>query len=179
MKINNLGYLIREGIRGIFLHSFASVAAVCVTVACLLIVGGFASLSYNLSVIFEEQNKSNEIVVYVDNKYNDADARSVGTLINQVDNVYKATFVSREEALENFIEEQGGGDAFAGVDANPLRHRFVVELKDSKIMEDTVEQLWKVPGVVNIRAAYELAEGFNTIQSVLGVVSIVVIGVLK
>ena len=32
MKINNIGYLLKEGIRGIFLHGFMSFAAVCVTV---------------------------------------------------------------------------------------------------------------------------------------------------
>ena len=32
MKINNFGYLIKEGIRGIFLHGFMSFAAICVTV---------------------------------------------------------------------------------------------------------------------------------------------------
>ena len=41
MRINNFGYLIKEGLRGIFLHGFMSFAAVCVTVACLLIVALF------------------------------------------------------------------------------------------------------------------------------------------
>ena len=43
MKINNLGYLIKEGFHGIFLHGFMSFAAVCVTIACLLIEIGRAS----------------------------------------------------------------------------------------------------------------------------------------
>ena len=33
MRINNIGYLLKEGMRGIFLHGFMSFAAVCVTVA--------------------------------------------------------------------------------------------------------------------------------------------------
>ena len=48
MRINNFFYLIKEGIKGIFKHGFMSFAAVCVTVACLLIVGTFSSLIYNL-----------------------------------------------------------------------------------------------------------------------------------
>ena len=35
MKINNLGYLLKEGVKGIFLHGFMSFAAVCVTVVIL------------------------------------------------------------------------------------------------------------------------------------------------
>ena len=45
MKLINLGYLLKEGFRGIFLHGFMSFAAVCVTVACLVIVGSFSILA--------------------------------------------------------------------------------------------------------------------------------------
>ena len=45
MKINNIGYLLAEGIRGIFLHGFRSFVAIMVTVFCLIIVGGFISLT--------------------------------------------------------------------------------------------------------------------------------------
>ena len=178
MKINNIGYLIKEGIRGIFLHGFMSFAAVCVTVACLMIVGGFSCITYNISIMIEDLNKTNEILVYVDETYSDAKARSVGTLINQVDNVFQATFVSREEALEDFVADYGGNNAFTGVDANPLRHRFVVLLEDNSLIQDTVAELEKVEGVVKISAAYELAEGFSTLQDVLHIASIAVIGVL-
>ena len=178
MKINNIGYLMKEGIRGIFLHGFMSFAAVCVTVACLLIVGGFSCLMYNLSIMVEDLNKTNQVMVYVDENYTDAEARSVGTLINKVDNVFQATFVSREEALEDFVADHGGDSAFAGVDANPLRHRFVVLLEDNSLIKETVAELEKVEGVVKISAAYELAEGFTTLQDVLHIASIAVIGVL-
>ena len=63
MKINNLGYLMKEGVRGIFLHGFMSFAAVCVTVACLLIVGSFSILAYNLDVMVEDLNQTSEILV--------------------------------------------------------------------------------------------------------------------
>ena len=178
MKITNLGYLIKEGIRGIFLHGFASVAAICVTVACLLIVGGFSCLTYNLSIMVEDLNKTNQIMVYVDENYTDAEARSVGTLINKVDNVFQASFVSREEALKDFVADHGGDSAFAGVEANPLRHRFVVTLEDNGLIKETVAELEKVEGVVKISAAYELAEGFSTLQEVLHIASFAIIGVL-
>ena len=178
MKINNLGYLMKEGIRGIFLHGFMSFAAVCVTVACLLIVGTFSSLMYNLSIMVEELNKTNEIMVYVDETLSDAEARSVGTQINRIENVQKATFVSREEALENFVADYDDINAFHGVDASYLRHRFVVVLVDNHLMEETTRALRGISGVADISAAYELAEGFSTLQDVLQIASVVVIAVL-
>ena len=178
MKLNNLGYLLKEGFRGIFLHGFMSFAAVCVTVACLVIVGSFSALAYNLDVMVEELNQTSEILVYIDSDLSDAEAKSIGTKINMLDNVLQATFVSREEALEDFIADHDGDSAFSGVQASDLRHRYVVTLEDNTKMKQTDEQLKQLPGVAKTNAASELAEGFSTIQDVLHIISIAVIAVL-
>jgi len=175
---NNFGYLMKEGIRGIFLHGFMSFAAVCVTVACLLIVGSFSILVYNVNIMVEDLNKTNEILVYIDETMSDAEAKSVGTQINRIANVQNARFVSREEALQNFVEDHQGDDAFSGVEPTDLRHRFVVVLMDNALMEQTVTEIQGIAGVANISAAYELAEGFTTLQNVLHIASIAVIAVL-
>ena len=178
MKINNIGYLLKEGFRGIFLHGFMSFAAVCVTVACLLIVGSFSILAYNLDIMVENLNKTSEILVYVDSSLSDAEARSIGTKINTLSNILNAKFVSREEALEDFIADHDGDSAFSGVKAEDLRHRYVVTLEDNTLMKQTDAQLKQIPGVVKTSAAYELAEGFTTIQSVLHIVTVAVMAVL-
>lgn len=178
MRMNNVGYLLKEGIRGIFLHGFMSFAAICVTVACLLIVGSFSILMYNMNIIVEELNQTNEILAYIDTDLSLAEAKSVGTKINMVDNVLKAEFVSREDALQDFINDHAGDEAFNGVDPTDLRHRFVIVLEDNRLMAQTDAALKGIPGVVKTRAAYELAEGFSTIQEVLHIISIGVIAVL-
>ncbi len=178
MRLNNIGYLLKEGFKGIFLHGFMSFAAVCVTVACLVIVGSFSILAYNLDVMVEDLNQTSEILVYVDSDLSDAEARSIGTKINLLDNVLQSTFVSREEALEDFIADHDGDSAFSGVQASDLRHRYVVSLEDNLKMKQTDEQLKQLPGVAKTNAAYELAEGFSTLQSVLHLVSYAVIAVL-
>ena len=178
MRLNNLGYLLKEGFKGIFTHGFMSFAAVCVTIACLVIVGSFSILAYNLDEMVKDLNKTSEILCYVDSELSDAEARSIGTKINLMDNVLQATFVSREEALEDFIADHDGDSAFSGVQASDLRHRYVVVLEDNLLMEQTDEQLKQLPGIAKTDAAYELAEGFTTIQSVLHIVSYAVIAVL-
>ena len=178
MKCNNLGYLLKEGFLGIFRHGFMSFAAVIVTVACLIIVGSFSCLTYNVNIMVEELNKTNEILVYVDSELPDAEARSIGTKLNRISNVHNATFVSREEALETFVADHQEDDAFAGVRAEDLRHRFVVVLVDNALMEQTDEEIKAIPGVAKTAAAYELAEGFTTLQNVLQLASLAVMAVL-
>lgn len=179
MKISNLGYLMKEGIRGIFLHGFMSFAAVLVTVACLVIVGSFSALVYNVNEMVKDLNKTNEVLAYVDRGLTDAEARSVGTKINQVPNVFKADFKSREKALEEFVADyQEDQTSFAGMDPTDFHHRYVIVLENPELMAETVTELKTVPGVVKVTAALEMAEGFITLQNLLRIASIAIIAVL-
>ena len=179
MRINNFFYLIKEGVKGIFKHGFMSFAAVCVTVACLLIVGSFSILMYNVNIMVEDLNQTNEIMVYVDETLPEAEAKSIGTKINMIENVLQSDFVPREEALQNFIEDhQEEQSSFSGLEPSDLRHRFRVILEDNAYIEETAAQIEALPGVVKIRAEYELAEGFATLQQVLQLASYAIIAVL-
>ena len=178
MKINNLKYLFTEGIRGIFLHGFMSFAAVCVTVACLLIVGSFYALTYNVSVMVEELDTTNEILVYVDLELSDAEAKSISSQLSKIENVYQAIPITREQALTDFVAEYEDKDALSGLEASDLSFRYKVILADNSIIEETVEEIRAISGVSNILAAYEMAESFAALQNVLQIASVAVIGVL-
>ena len=80
MKKNNIGYLLREGFRGVFLHGFMSFAAVCVTVACLIIMGTFSLVLYNVHVMIVDLEKENQVLVYIDEDYSEAEAKSAQLL---------------------------------------------------------------------------------------------------
>ena len=178
MKSNNFGYLLKEGIRGIFLHGFMSFAAVCVTVACLVIIGSFSVLLYNLNIMVAEVEQDAEILVYIDESFTEAEAKSVGSKINMIENVHQATFVSRQQALEEFVAKQGDESAFQGIQADVLRDRFLVTLEDNNKMKETVPMIEAVSGVAEVNAPYRVAEAFATIQHILRIVSAAVIALL-
>lgn len=175
MKSNNFGYLLKEGVRGIFLHGFMSFAAVCVTVACLIIIGSFSMLLYNLNIMVAEVEQDAEILVYIDENYTEAEAKSVGSKINMIENVHQATFVSRQQALEEFVAKQGNEAAFQGIQADVLRDRFIVSLEDNNRMKETVPMIEAVSGVDEVNAPYRVAEAFATVQHILRIVSAAVI----
>ncbi len=175
MKINNFGYLMKEGIRSIFLHGFMSFAAMCVTVVCLLIVGSFYAISHNLTMIIDDLNKTNEILVYIDETYSDAEAKSVGTQINLVPNVEKAEFKSREEAMEAFVRDYQDSGVFDGVPVDTFRHRFSVTLQDNRLLEQTKQDIKAIEGVGGITAAEEVTQLFTSMQDVVLWISLVLI----
>ena len=51
MGDRQIWYHIREGFRSIFTHGLMSIAAVCMTVACLLIMGSFSLIAINANHI--------------------------------------------------------------------------------------------------------------------------------
>ena len=178
MRINNIGYLLKEGIKAIFVHGFMSFAAICVTLACLMIMGMYACVMYNVNMLVVELNQTNEVVVYIDETLSESEAHSIETQIRPMDNVLSATFVTREEALKDFIADHEGDAAFSGVEAETLRHRVVVVLEDNALMEATIEEILLINGVADISAAHKLAAGFATIQDILRVVFVAVLAVL-
>ena len=178
MKKNNIGYLLREGIRGIFLHGFMSFAAIWVTVACLLIMGTFGLVLYNLNEMIVELEQENEMLVYIDETYSEAEAKSVGSQINQIANVHNAQFVSREQAVENFVDEMQDEDLFDGLDPSTFRDRFVITLEDNSKMRETEAAIRSIEGVADMSVHYEIQEGFQTVQRILNIASVIIIAVL-
>ena len=178
-RARKLGYLFKEGVRNMFTHGFMSFAAVCVTVACLVIIGSFSAILYNLSRMVKTVERENRILAFVDETKNTAEAKSVGTQINNlVDNIREAKFISREEAAERFIQQQGGGEAYEGIDASFLRDRIEITLEDNSRMEETIKEIEKIDGVAEVKGRTELAEGFTTIQKVLNIASAAIILIL-
>ena len=178
MKKNNIGYLLREGFKGVFLHGFMSFAAICVTVACLIIMGTFSLILYNLHAMILDLEQENEILVYINEDYSEAKAKSVGSQINLISNVREAKFVSRQQALDEFIDTQNDPELFDGIESDTLRDRFVVTLEDNSLITQTKELLKQIDGVDDVSAHDEIANGFQTVQKVLNIAAMVIIVVL-
>ncbi len=179
MKINNIGYLIKEGLKGIFLRGFMSFAAVCVTVACLLIVGTFSLAMYNVDKLVTDLNQTNEIRVFIRYDMKEADAKSIGTKINTLDNIEIANYVPRSQALEEFKGDHPDA-AFGGVYEEDLHYRYQVILEDNSKMDETIEEIRALDreAIVDVVGARKEAAFFSQLQKALNVVSVVAIAVL-
>ena len=140
MKHNNFSFLVGEGTKAIFKHGFMSFAAVCITVACLVIVTSFGLITYNIGLIVDDLQKENEVLICIDESYTEAEAKSVGSRINLIDNVADARFISREEALQTFVKEY---DAvmYDGVTAETMRDQYIVTLEDNSKLQETIDAL--------------------------------------
>ncbi len=177
MKRNRFGYFIKEGVQSIFTHRLMSFASVCVIIACLLIMGTFALLALNVGNIIDTLEAQNQILAYVDDALTDSEARALEMALLAVPNVNRVEFVSRDEAMEDFVANYDEA-LFEGLDSTVLRHRYVIYMDDIADMSATQETLKLIPGVGKVNAHLEIAQGFIRIRNIVSVVSLVLAGVL-
>ena len=178
MKLNRTGYLIKEGFKSIFTHGFMSVACILVIVACLLIMGNFALLAVNIDYNIDELEQQNEILAFVDEALSQDEARELQVHLRAIPNVSSVEFVTREQAMENFISGYDDPDMFAEVTASWFRHRYLIYMDDLSQMAATKAAVEGVNGIAEVSASLELMQGFITVRNVVSIVSVVLIVIL-
>ena len=176
--ISRWTYLIREGFRSITTHGFMSFASVTIIMACLVIMGIVSMLSVNIDALIKDLENQNEIVVFIDETISDeAEAKAIQGSIEALDNISSAEFVSRVDAMDNFMSKYDE-NLMEGIDESVFRHRFVVHLTDIALMSQTQSELESIAGVAKVNAHLEYAKTFVTIRNVVSVISMVLIAML-
>ena len=171
-------YYLSEGFHSIFTHGFMSFAAVCMIVACLLIMGSFTLLAVNLDHMLGDLEDENLFLAYIDDSYSEEQARALQPKIEAVPNVSQVTFVTRAEALEDFKAGREQNDLMDSLPPEVLRDRFEIHVKDIEQMAATVSQVEAVRGVAHTQAAIEIAQGFVMVRNIATGVAAVLVAML-
>ena len=175
----NAGYYVSEGFHSIFTHGFMSFAAVCMIVACLLIMGSFTLLAVNLDNTLGDLESENEMLVYIDDALTQDQARMLQPKLAQVENVSQLTFVTKEQALADYKAKHNDNIAvLKDLPDDAFRDRYRVHVYDIERMAETKAALEQVPNVAWVRAAIEIADGFVMVRNIATGVAMVLIGIL-
>ena len=178
MKLNSIGYLIKSGFKGIFSHGLMSFATVAIITACLIIMGAFSLLVVNINdMIAGLEDESNVVVAFIDENLSREETVALEPAILAVPNVDSAQFVTREEAAEDFQSDYDE-ELFDVITDDTFRDRYVVQLQDISLMEQTRTDLYAVDGVAKVNAHLEYAEGFITARNIVSVISLILIVIL-
>ena len=178
MKLNRFFYLVKEGIKSIFTHGFMSFASVTIIVACLIIMGSFSLLSFNIDSMISDMEQDNEILAFVEDELSDEEAMAIQTRLEAVSNVSSVTFVSRQEAFESFKAEYDDDSRFDDLPDTTLRHRYVIHLDDLSLMETTAGDIKAINGIADVGAELEISRAIITIRNIISLVSFVIIAIL-
>ncbi|BDF67064.1 cell division protein FtsX [Oscillospiraceae bacterium] len=177
----NLSYYFSEGFHSIFTHGLMSFAAVFMIVACLIIMGSFSLVALNLENKLGDLERDNEFLAFVDESYSREDALALQTKLEALPNVASVSFTTKEEAKANYAD-QFAQDKNAGLYADlpdeVFRDRYSVHMEDIAKMQETMDQVRGVAGIVNLQAAPEVAQGFVLVRNVATGVALILIVLL-
>ena len=171
-------YHLREGFHSIFTHGFMSFAAVCMIVACLVIMGSFSLVAVDLDRTLGDLESENEFIAYIDDSLTTEQAKAVQKNIERIPNVASAEFVDKVQALEDYkarYSDTENAALFEGLPDDTLRDRYEIRVTDIEQMARTVEQVRQVSGVADVSAAIDVAQGFVTVRNMAGAVAWVLI----
>ena len=172
---NNIGYFFVEGCRSIFTHGLMSFAALCMIVCCLLIMGSFSLVAINLDEMWGSYEQQNEFLAFIDENYTEEEARALQDEIEAVPNVSEVTFVTKSEAKDDFAADKDENELFESLPDTVFRDRYRIHVTDLEQLEQTVDQVGQIPGVVNITAAPEIAEGFVVVRNIASGVALILV----
>ena len=178
MRRHDFGYFFHEGISNMFSHGFMSFAAIGVTVACLLIMGTFSLVAYNANINLQDLQKENAVVAFVDESLTDEEAQGLQSQLSGISGVADCTFVSRQEARDEYVDQYNEDDLYSDLDPTIFRHRYVMHLTDLKLMDQVVQQLDETEGIAKVRADQDISNGFITVRNIASVISIALIAIL-
>lgn len=174
----NIGYFFKEGFLSVFSHGLMSFAAVCMIVACLIIMGSFSLLAMNVDANLSQLEDDNEFLAYVEEDYTAQQVTSLMRQVEGIDNVAEVKYITREEAKAAYIEKYGDNGLYAEMPDEVLRDRLSIHVKDLERFTETVDVVSNLPGVANIRAEGELAEGFVAVRNAVTALAYVLVAIL-
>lgn len=179
MKGTSLKYLTKEGFRNVWVNRLMSLASVSVLMACLVIIGLGAMIFFNINSLLDTVESQNVIMVYFQKGTTDEQLENAGAQIENMSNIHQCTFVSQEEALEEYIASKGEDAVlFEGLDENPMPDGYRVVVKDLNKFSATVDELWQIENVESIRENSDIAEKLLDIRQAVTIVIAGMVGLL-
>lgn len=174
----NLGYFAAEGARSIISHGLMSFAAVCMIMACLIIMGSFSLVALNADKMLGQLESENEFLAYIEEGYTDEQIAALEKKIEAVPNVSKVTFISKEEAKAAYLQGREDDGLYASLPDDVFRDRFSIHVADLTQFSQTVAAVTKLDGVANYRAESEIADGFVMVRNVASALATILVVIL-
>ena len=148
--MNNLSYLIKQGIRSVWKNRFMSFASLCIMTVSLILVGMSAIVMLDCGIILDNVSDKNEISVYLSD---DADIKHIGEVLKSNTLTEKVDFVSAEEGLKKMIEQYSEQkELFQNLPYNPVPATYMVTINDLDKISTAVQQFKAIDGVYKVNA---------------------------
>ncbi|WP_283610041.1 permease-like cell division protein FtsX [Faecalispora anaeroviscerum] len=182
MRISSIRYLLKEGVKNVWINRMMAFASIGVLVACLLMTGAATLFSMNLNRAMQTLENDNSVTVYMANGLPTLKSVQVGEEIKKLDNVESCDYVPKGEALEALMKSMGDdGSVFSSLlgDDNPLNDVFKVKMKDLSLYKETAKQISSLEGVYKVRDYSDVAAKLTSLDHLVTTAGFWIISILS
>lgn len=180
MRISTFFYTIKQGIKNIFRNKWFSLASIVTTSACLFLFGVFFCILTNFQNIVRSAQEGVCVTVFFNDDITDARKEEIGQLILARTEVKSVSYVSAEEAWEEFSQDYFGEEYSAGFTENPLEKsdNFQIYMRDVSMQSALVTYIKSLDGVRRINQSAITANMLSGMNSLASYVTIGIITLL-
>ena len=181
MKIHNIGYLLKEGIKNLWKNRTMSIASIGVLISCLLLTGCAVLISLNLTSMMASIEGNNSVTVFLDDGLPSLSAIQVGEQIRSMENISECNFVPKDDALADMMDLLGDdGTILNGLDGedNWLPDAYQISMYDLSKYDETMEQIQAIEGVDKYTDYGDIATKLSNIDMIVRIASLIIIVVL-
>ena len=177
-------YTIRQGFKNIGRNRLFSLASVGTITACLFIFGIFYCIVANFQYMVHAAESNVGVTVFFDETTTEEQMLEVQRLIDAREEVSSTTYISAEQAWENFKQDyfpDGDEGILAGLDQdNPLVDCASVQvyLADTSRQAELISYIEGLEGVSEVNASDIIADSFTNFSRLIGYVSLGIILIL-
>ncbi len=184
MRISTFWYCLKQGVINICRNVWFSLASIATISACIFLFCMFFSIMINVQYVVKNAESTIGITVFFDKDLTEAQIKGIGAEIGKRSEVREMTFTSEEEAWEIARNEYFEGnedlmEGFADGD-NPMvgSSSYQIFLTDISLQDQFVAYLQNLEGVRKVNYSNSAAAGLTSFNTVVGLLSVVIIGVL-
>lgn len=164
MRRYNIFYFIGQALKGLWRNGVMTFASIAVLMSCLVVIGGFSLLVYNIDVNLEQFGLMNELVVFVDRELSEEEIVSIQGTLSSLDNLDSIERVTKSEGLAQMKEQY---DTYDDVpeERNPLSDSFILTYTSTEKVPEMKYQINQIEGVTKIRDRLDLATSIESFKS--------------
>lgn len=179
MRLSTVTYTIKQGFVNIIRNKWYSLASIATISACLFLFGIFYAVVANFQYILKSAQDGVAVTVFFDEGISDERIAEIGTQIQARNEVDHISFISADEAWNNFKDEYLGEYA-DGFTENPLADsaNYEIYLKDVSMQASLVFYLENTDGIRMVNQSEITANTLDGINRLVGYVAIGIIVLL-
>lgn len=172
MKRNiQLGYCIHSGVNAMFKHKALTLTSIATTTACLLLISFMLMLSINIGYNMRQFQVENVMLAFVDDTLTEEEARELESSIRMVEHVKEVTFITREEAFEDYASQYEDA-ATDHLQPSVFRNRFAIEIDRQEEAGAVSDELKAISGIADTRVDETVSTGFAIVKKAVNLLGI-------